>query len=220
MISAAVLDAVLDALLAAGATAEQIAAVVKADAVEQESRKAAKRTNDAERQRRHRARNGKKPLTVTPCHAKSRGHSVTSRDTSSTASRDAIGPRSLDLFEPLVTPAKTIDPMPEDILSPMEDPKTRLWREGRTILIGRGIAERQASSLLGKWLKDVEGDAVGLLEALRSSERVSIIGSPIAYLTNLIKGRTNNGTSKRSRAPEPFGEIGSEMADKLRAAGH
>ncbi len=47
--------AVLDALLAAGATAEMIVAAIKADAAEGEARKAAKRVKDAERQRRHRA---------------------------------------------------------------------------------------------------------------------------------------------------------------------
>lgn len=48
--------AVLDALLAAGATAEMIVAAVKADAAKDEARKAARRANNAERQRRYKAR--------------------------------------------------------------------------------------------------------------------------------------------------------------------
>lgn len=55
--------AVIDALVAAGATVEQLAAAVKADMAEAEQRLADKRAKDAERQRRHRkSRN----VTVTP----------------------------------------------------------------------------------------------------------------------------------------------------------
>jgi hypothetical protein len=55
--------AVIDALVAAGATVEQLAAAVKADMAEAEERLAQKRANDAERQRRSRASRG---VTVTP----------------------------------------------------------------------------------------------------------------------------------------------------------
>lgn len=47
---------VLDAMLAAGCTAEQIVAAVKADAAADELRKASKRENNAERQRRFKAK--------------------------------------------------------------------------------------------------------------------------------------------------------------------
>lgn len=63
--------AVLDALLAAGATAEMIVAAVKAEMAGQEERADAKRAKDAERQRRSRAnRNGhivSRDVTVTEC---------------------------------------------------------------------------------------------------------------------------------------------------------
>lgn len=48
--------AVIDAMLAAGCSAEQIAAAVKADMADAEARKEAKRANNAERQRRFRQR--------------------------------------------------------------------------------------------------------------------------------------------------------------------
>jgi hypothetical protein len=54
---------VLDALLAAGATAEMIVAAVKADARHEEIRLQQKRDADAERQRRHRM---SRSVTVTP----------------------------------------------------------------------------------------------------------------------------------------------------------
>lgn len=47
---------ILDAMLAAGATAEVIVAAVKADAAKDESRREARRANNAERQRRYRER--------------------------------------------------------------------------------------------------------------------------------------------------------------------
>lgn len=57
---------VLDALLAAGATAEMIVAAVKADAAIEASRLTERRTKDADRQRRHRR---SRRVTVTPCDA-------------------------------------------------------------------------------------------------------------------------------------------------------
>lgn len=60
--------AVLDAMLAAGCTAEQIVAVVKADLEARESQMAEKRQKDAERQRKHRERNAEsRDVTVTEC---------------------------------------------------------------------------------------------------------------------------------------------------------
>lgn len=48
--------AVIDAMIAAGCTAEQLGAAVKADLAEQEARKVSKRANNAERQQRFRDR--------------------------------------------------------------------------------------------------------------------------------------------------------------------
>lgn len=59
--------AVLDAMLGAGCTAEQIVAAVKAEGAEDEAKKAVKRANDAARQRKHRGKNGEsRNVTVTP----------------------------------------------------------------------------------------------------------------------------------------------------------
>lgn len=56
--------AVIDALVAAGATVEQLAAAVKADMAEAEQRLIEKRAKDRDRQRRHRM---SRDVTVTPC---------------------------------------------------------------------------------------------------------------------------------------------------------
>lgn len=56
--------AMIDALVAAGGTAEQLAAIMKADLAEREAALVNKRQKDAERQRRHRA---SRDVTVTEC---------------------------------------------------------------------------------------------------------------------------------------------------------
>jgi hypothetical protein len=60
----------LDALLEAGATAEQIVALVKADMAERERALEEKRAKDAERQRRHRS---SRDVTVTACDTATKG---------------------------------------------------------------------------------------------------------------------------------------------------
>jgi len=66
--------AILDALLAAGATADMIVAAVKADMVASEAVKAEKRAKDAERQRLHRLSHSQShDVTVTACDIKDGG---------------------------------------------------------------------------------------------------------------------------------------------------
>ncbi|MBB6424967.1 hypothetical protein [Sphingopyxis sp. JAI128] len=60
--------AVIDALVAAGATVEMLAAAVKADMAEADARLAAKRAKDAARQRKHRGTDAvSRDVTVTEC---------------------------------------------------------------------------------------------------------------------------------------------------------
>ena len=59
---------VIDALVAAGCTVEQLAAAVKADLAAEEQRALVKRAKDAARQRKSRAnRSESRDVTVTPC---------------------------------------------------------------------------------------------------------------------------------------------------------
>jgi len=62
--------AVIDALVAAGATVEQLAAAMKADLAEGEARIAARRQKDAERQARSRSNRKSRHVTVTPRDAR------------------------------------------------------------------------------------------------------------------------------------------------------
>lgn len=60
--------AMIDAMVAAGATVEVLAAAIKADLADRAEQTATKRNKDAERQRRHRERNAmSRDVTVTEC---------------------------------------------------------------------------------------------------------------------------------------------------------
>lgn len=89
---------VLDALLAAGATAEMIVAAVKADMLEHERAVTEKRAKDADRQRRHRmSRN------VTQCHS----------DTADTLDKEVSPHTPLQEINPNLPPiVPQIDPVP------------------------------------------------------------------------------------------------------------
>jgi hypothetical protein len=95
----------LDALVAAGATVEQIVALVKADMAERETAIAEKRAKDAERQRRHRE---SRDVTVTSCD---------SRDTPS-----PLSPPKKDPTPQKITPP--ISPNPEDLSVGTDPPLT------------------------------------------------------------------------------------------------
>ena len=90
--------AMIDALVASGCTAEQLAAVVKAALAEDEARREAKRAGNRERQRRHRLNN-----------AMSRDVTHVTRDTPS----------------PLCPPDKEIPPAPPKEITPPISPQPR-----------------------------------------------------------------------------------------------
>lgn len=94
--------AVIDALVASGATVEQLAAAVKADMAEAQARLMEKRERDAERQRKHRSRK----VTVTP--------------------RDKGDPSPNDIYSnPLPEPNGAKAPCP-----PLVDRVVSAWNEG------------------------------------------------------------------------------------------
>lgn len=113
---------VLEALLAAGATAEMIVAAVKADAaadaVAREAHDAERRSKATERQRRKRDRD-----IVTPCHASSREHDVTERDTPLPLPSSPQTPQ-----QPTPTPEKTTRPRKAPLAKPEIDVTEQVWQ--------------------------------------------------------------------------------------------
>lgn len=73
--------AVIDAMVAAGVTVEQLAAAIKADMQEAEVRARSKREADAERQRKSRANRAvSRNVTVTPCDTRDTSPEVSPKD--------------------------------------------------------------------------------------------------------------------------------------------
>lgn len=101
--------AVLDAMLAAGCTAEQIVAAVKADQLEAESRKASKREGTARRTREYRAR---KRGDVTHSDACDASHNVTPLD-------KEIPPKPPKEINPPISPviSNEMTPPPSDLVT-------------------------------------------------------------------------------------------------------
>lgn len=82
--------ALLDAMLAAGTSAEALVAVMKADIAERDAALAIKREKDATRQARKRAQ----PENVTRSHAESRGQAVTPCDIADPALSRPLPPQT------------------------------------------------------------------------------------------------------------------------------
>ena len=74
-----------------------------------------------------------------------------------------------------------------------EDPKARLFRLGKTILVSFGIAEKRTGSLIGQWLK-AKNDPAGLLAAIQFARNQNV-AEPVAYVSAIVsgKGKQNGG---------------------------
>jgi hypothetical protein len=97
-----------------------------------------------------------------------------------------------------------------------EDPKARLFRLGKPILISFGISEKRTGSLIGQWLK-AKPDALGLLAVLQFA-RDQNVAEPVAYVSALIHGKSKNGGGDEfeRRPGESLGDLARRMADAAR----
>jgi uncharacterized protein YdaU (DUF1376 family) len=78
-----------------------------------------------------------------------------------------------------------------------ETSSSRLFREGKPMLVSMGTSEKTAGSIIGRWLK-VNGDAEGILAAI-SYARDFVPIEPIAYVTKLLQQKVKpNGTASAS----------------------
>lgn len=143
--------AVLDALLAAGASAEMIVAAVKADAAREDARREEKRGKDAERKRRSRAMS-----------AMSRGHSVTGADgggqavtatdlpeerkvspcTPSKETQPSLPPSSPEGDEPTPTPESGLDEISLAVVAYNDVATAVGWSRAQKLTDARRVALR------------------------------------------------------------------------------
>lgn len=70
-----------------------------------------------------------------------------------------------------------------------EDPKARLFRLGKTVLVSFGVVEKRTGSLIGQWLK-AKNDPAGLLAAIQFA-RDQNVAEPVAYISTLVSGKGN-----------------------------
>jgi hypothetical protein len=154
--------AVIDALVAAGATVEQLAAAVKADMAEAEERLAQKRANDAERQRRSRA---------------SRGVTVTPRDDALVTAGAPLDKKAPQTPKELIPPTPTNDADASSVPPAGVDPPVLLaWMEIRPT--ARPIRKNRKRSI-GSRLKARLGAACDRRPAARAAGRWSRDGRPV-----------------------------------------
>jgi hypothetical protein len=66
------------------------------------------------------------------------------------------------------------------------DSRHELWGEGPPILISLGVAEKQARSMIGSWLKSTKDDAQAVLSAIQRA-RDHRVHNPIPWITNALK---------------------------------
>ena len=97
-----------------------------------------------------------------------------------------------------------------------EEPKARLFRIGRTILVSFGISEKRTGALIGQWLK-TRNDPVGLLAAIQFA-RDQNVAEPVAYISTVIAKEKPNGTHKPSLVDLAF-ELAEQARERERAAG-
>lgn len=97
-----------------------------------------------------------------------------------------------------------------------EDPKAKLFRLGKTLLVSFGVQEKRTGALIGQWLK-TRNDPIGLLGAMQFA-RDRNVAEPVAYISTLLKQEKPNGTAKRSLTELAF-ELAADARELERQAG-
>jgi hypothetical protein len=189
---------VLDALVAAGATAEMIAAAVKADHAIDEQRSAAKRARNAERMRDVRER------------ARTNAHNDARARTAEHADQKESSPTPPK--EKTTSYEGSNEPSPEGADAPQaeffENDRARLFGEGKTTLIALGVSEKQAGKLIGYWLKNVGDNERAVLGAIQRARDARPV-DPIAWITAALKA-DSHGTSSQNRNANRPGKTASD----------
>lgn len=68
--------------------------------------------------------------------------------------------------------------------APIDATKEAIWKRGIPFLCERGVPEREARSLVGKWLRDAGADS--LFDALKAAAAAKT-GDPVPYITEALK---------------------------------
>lgn len=111
-----------------------------------------------------------------------------------------------DLPEPGSRPATLEGPVEEPLEESSEPsgsgastltPQALLFSEGRPALLALGVGQREAGTMIGRWLRDTGDDATRVLSAIRRA-RDAAPHTPIPWITANLKA-----TADRPRTPTP-----------------
>lgn len=89
----------------------------------------------------------------------------------------------------------------EPIAMPLRD---RLWLEGPTALVSIGAADKPSRQMIGRWLRDHDGDAGRVLWAIEEAV-ANGTGDPIPYVTRLLSDRRADHAQSTGPNPSRFG---------------
>lgn len=102
------------------------------------------------------------------------------------------------------------------VAAPPELPlRDRLWLEGVAALVSLGTPRKQAASVIGRWLRDHDGDAGRVLWAIEEAVAHGS-GDPIPYVTRLLSERKSGNVA--SFGAHPSRRSGSAKDDNIAAA--
>jgi uncharacterized protein YdaU (DUF1376 family) len=91
-----------------------------------------------------------------------------------------------------------------------EEPRARLFREGKDIMRLLGVKPDRAGAMIGKWLQSTP-DCDGVLAALTYAYQNNVM-DPISYVTKLL----NTGGSSNGKAQLPAGDRARLIAAEIR----
>ena len=190
--------AIIDAMIASGCTAEQLAAVIKADLAERDGQVAEKRQKDAERQRRHR-------------HAVSRDVTVTDGD--SVTSPPLSRPPNENISNPTTHTPEKQTPARKAHRLPVDWEPLPLTNDAGQAVAGwpPGALERELARFRD-WAASASGP-----NAVKSDWQ--------AAWRNWIRkahdeGRYKNGTANHRHDKQPLVDIARRVAADLEARQH
>jgi hypothetical protein len=81
-----------------------------------------------------------------------------------------------------------------------EEPKARLFRIGKTLLVSFGIPEKRTGPLIGLWLKQ-RSDPAGILAAIEFARQQNV-PDPIAYISAVVSSKDKRNGPKNKSATE------------------
>jgi uncharacterized protein YdaU (DUF1376 family) len=117
---------------------------------------------------------------------------------------DSVSPRGDTGASRPKNPKPSIDKPVEPKLDTPLDLKLELWRRGLAFLASRGLDEKHARPLIGKWCKalgppDAEMRLIGLL----ADAEVNCLGDVIPWMEAAIRRRKANGNGAYNRPAQP-----------------